>query len=240
MIMMETLDLIGYVACCFINILAVLVNNKLYTNIKNEKPKDKGKVIQQILKVYSLIQCTAWPILSIYYGLLYLIFPVLGIIEFTVANYLISGLRFTYTLLLNFLSFHSLIIAISRYIFVIHSSMSEKLGIKKLGRWLIGSSMAVPFVITFLYDATYPIEDSFVSTFYENSAVQKTNDTLTGFKNDVRNNVYETPIYLIFHKYFPVYLIYGLRSLWGVMFFITYCNVIEGCLYTHASIVITR
>ena len=158
--MMQNLDLIGYVAGCFLSILAVLVNYKLYKNIKNEEHQDKGKVIQYIIKVYSLVQCFAWPFLLICCGLLYVFIAVLDVIEPTAANYLISGLRFSYILVRDYLSFHSLIVAISRYTFIVLSDQSERFGILKLRHWFIRSSMAVPLVLAVLYNITHPIENS--------------------------------------------------------------------------------
>ena len=38
--------------------IGIIVNRKLYHNIKNEVHRENGKVIQRILKTYSLVQCT--------------------------------------------------------------------------------------------------------------------------------------------------------------------------------------
>ena len=38
--------------------IAIFLNKKLYHNLKNEKRRENGKVIQRILKTYSIVQCT--------------------------------------------------------------------------------------------------------------------------------------------------------------------------------------
>ena len=238
--MMQNLDLIGYVAGCFLSILAVLVNYKLYTNIKNEEHQDKGKVIQYIIKVYSLVQCFAWPFLTVFCGLLYIFIAVLDIIEPRTANYLVSGFRFSYILLRDYLSFHSLIVAICRYTFIVLSDKSERFGILKLRQWIITSSMAVPLILAVLYNTTHPMENFYISFFYGTSAVQRTNYNSFDFKKAVTRNIYETPLYLLINKHLPSYLVYVLKCLEEFMFLAIYSNVIEGCLYAHAFLVLAR
>ena len=41
--------------------VGVILNTKLYKNVKNETRQEKGKVIQRIMKTYAIVQTIAWP-----------------------------------------------------------------------------------------------------------------------------------------------------------------------------------
>ena len=45
--------------------LGIFIHRKLYNNINNEKHRESGKVIQRILKTYSIIQCTLAPLIHL-------------------------------------------------------------------------------------------------------------------------------------------------------------------------------
>ena len=80
--------------------LIILVNKRLYTNIKNEERQEKGKVIQFIIKTYALVQCIGWPCLFIAYGLIKLI--QLFSIDYLSIKSFGSIYRFLYTLLRDY------------------------------------------------------------------------------------------------------------------------------------------
>ena len=50
--------------------VGVIVGLRLYKNIKNEKHQEQGKVIQKIMKTYTIIQCVAWPLIMTCFALL--------------------------------------------------------------------------------------------------------------------------------------------------------------------------
>ena len=238
--MSETAELIGYVIMCFVCTIAVFVNKNLYTNIKNEEHLDKGKTIQHIIKVYALVQCIGWPPIVSCYGLIFFSTVVLGIVETSTAKYLILCFRFSHSLLRDYVSFHSLIVAICRYTFCVLSSWSERVGILRLRYWIVRCSIGVPLLLTLLYDATYPLERFFSDHFIDNPTVQMSNNNSINFKDNLNINIHESPVYHLTNEFLPKYLIYGLNGLRVLIFVIIYSNFIEGCLYTHACIVLLR
>ena len=66
----NTAEIISYTLfCLFIVPLGLAICRKLYIDTKNEEHKEKGKVIQRIMKTYCLIQCGVWPVISAVFGL---------------------------------------------------------------------------------------------------------------------------------------------------------------------------
>ena len=61
MIMTNWILIIHIILFVIIMPIGIYINRKLYINIKNEKRRENGKVIQQIIKTYSIAQ----PILSV-------------------------------------------------------------------------------------------------------------------------------------------------------------------------------
>jgi len=170
--------------------LIIFVNKKLYWNIKNEEHLEKGKVIQYLIKTYALVQCIAWPCIVILWGLIRLI----GIYsQNSPFSGIVSTLRFLSILLRDYLQFHSLVVATLRYIFIVYDSEATKFGIQRIRAFFISASFAVPFLATFLYELTYPIEKTYVHWFYGqesvlyqyNNSEQRQNDRITNERESV-------------------------------------------------------
>ena len=102
--------------------LIIFVNRNLYLNIKNEEHLEKGKVIQYLIKTYALVQCIAWPCI----GILCWLIKLIGMYSLNAPfSTIVSTFRFLCTLLRDYLQFHSLVVAIVRYI------LSHKIWYKK-------------------------------------------------------------------------------------------------------------
>ena len=53
-----------YILICLVVIpLGIGIGIKLYNKVKDEEHNEKGKVIQKIIKTYSIVQCVAWPLI---------------------------------------------------------------------------------------------------------------------------------------------------------------------------------
>ena len=152
---------------CFIVILplAIYVNKKLYDNIKNEEHIERGRVIQEITKHYSQLQFIGWPFVIVSFGLLKLLNCISLLSQSLTFQVLVSTLRYVYTFFRDYLQFHSLVIAICRYTFIIWESTAEKYGITRLRRLFIGASIVVPLLTSTLYEVTCPIENFYVMVF---------------------------------------------------------------------------
>ena len=137
--------------------IIISVNVKLYKNIKNEEHLEKGKVIQYIIKTYSIVQCVSYPLIILCSWMIYFFGSCLKILPPVIVRIIVPPLRYMFVFTSDYYSFHSLIIAISRYTFLIFSKESETFGIKRLRSLLITSSIVVPICTTFIYALTSPI-----------------------------------------------------------------------------------
>ena len=64
MLSRSVIDMSAYFAYCFsVVTFGIVVNKKLYQNVRNEEHLEKGKIIQRIMKTHSLVQCITWPVL---------------------------------------------------------------------------------------------------------------------------------------------------------------------------------
>ena len=234
--MIETIDLIIYLCICFIVIpLGIALNKDLYTKIKNEEHKEKGKIVQSLMKQYSLLQCIAPTLLLVLFGLFYLCHNGYNLISEPYGHYLLNTLRFVHGLYRDYVSFNSLIIAIIRYTFVVMGTNAEAFGISKLRHLFIGCSIGIPIFNNFLYEATQPIEPMLISIFYD-----KTKDMIDETKNDRNltngvdiNDTYNFTIFILANKYLPSQLRYSLVIIEDIMMVILYSNILEGILYAY-------
>ena len=152
------------IICFVIQPLAIAINTKLYRNTKRETHKENGKVVQCIIKHYSIVQLISWPFITLYIVVLHIGNHELEIIPDSVARHLIHGLRFFYGGIRDYLSFNSLIIAVTRYTFLVFAAKVEAFGIERLRTFFIYSSFTVPIGNAFLYEITQPIEQYWLST----------------------------------------------------------------------------
>ncbi len=53
------------IATVLVLVIGVLINYKLFDNTRKERPGEKGKVFQQIMKNYAMIQAISWPVIGI-------------------------------------------------------------------------------------------------------------------------------------------------------------------------------
>ena len=140
----------------------------------------------------------------------------------------------------DYVQFHSLIIAICRYVFIVFEAKTEVLGIKNLRAILISSSVVIPFVTALTYEMTIPIEEAYLHLFYN-----QTHPTIAAEKISFLNEVpslilYQSPVFSIVQKYVPTVLFDAIRLFDIIMFLIMYSNIAEGIIYAHTFIVCNR
>ena len=222
-----------YILSLFVIPLVIFVNKKLYWNIKNEEHLEKGKVIQYMIKTYAIVQCIIWPCIVLACGLIKLIAeysPNLPI------STIVSTFRFLYTFFRDFLQFHSLIIAITRYIFIVFEGPATKFGIQKIRKVVISASIGVPFLTAVLYELTCPIEKTYLDWFYnEKYSVQLQNNSEIR-QTDPINDDWESTIFIVFNNNLSSSLISIVSIFEHILFAIIYSNTIEGCIYIHIAV----
>ena len=228
---MQSSEIVIYlISCVFVIPLVIFVNKRLYSNISNEEHLEKGKVIQYIVKTYALVQCVGWPIIVFAYGAIKLIS------HFSMSlpvNSLVSIFRFLYTLLRDYVQFHSLIVAITRYTFIVYDSSATRFGISRLRKIFIASSIGIPLFSSALYEVSFPLEKTYINWFYNKEGTHN-------FKNDSeKQNVDHTDVglesafFVLFHKFSSPSVANIAISVGNVLFAIMYSNLVEGCIYTH-------
>ena len=228
---MQSSEIVIYlITCVFVIPLVIFVNKRLYSNISNEEHLEKGKVIQYLVKTYALVQCVGWPIIVLAYGVIKLISHFSQSLPI---NSLVSIFRFLYTLLRDYVQFHSLIVAITRYTFIVYDSSATRFGINRLRKIFIALSIGIPIFSSALYEVSTPLEKTYINWFYNK-------EWTYNFKNDsAEQNVdysdleLESAFFVLFHKFFSSSVANIVISVGHVLFSIMYTNLVEGCIYTH-------
>ena len=230
---MKTIDfVISMFLFVFVLPVTILVNKKLYQNIKNEERREKGKVLQYLMKQYAMLQCFAWPFILGFTVMFYLentVFHVLGPLAYI---YLVAAFRFSYNVIRDYLSFNSLILALVRYTFLIFENQADALGINRLKHLFISWSIIGPIFDTALLEITNPIEHVWYKLFMEGRVFQNTNSTSI-CQNGGTSIMIESPVYLAAKTYFPELLMFLMKQLDTIVIVMVHSNVIEGFIYAH-------
>ena len=235
MLMMVNWMVIWHIILCLILIpLGISVNKKLYHNIKNEEHLEKGQIIQRIIKTFSIIQCILWP------SCLILSTPFL---ESNILNELASAPKFYLTqfsrclstFLRHYSGFHSLIIAVSRYVFIVFNGKAEKIGVKRLRTFFISTSIEVPMLLTIVEFLFFPAK-GWISHFRFSNEYSlmdvRTNHSETAHHSidiDIKENVF----YLAIQKYIHPAPIGIIKCILLITAAIIYSNIAEGLIYGH-------
>ena len=221
--------------------LTIIVNKKLYFNLKNEEHLEKGKVVQFIVKTYSLVQCVAWPVLVFYFGIIRIVNEIKPVHESLMLQFLVSTFRYLYTFTRDYLQFHSFIIAISRYTFTVYESKAEKIGIKRLRAFFIGASISVPILTSTLFELSRPMEKLwFLWLCQDKCFSNETQNDLTINYQDQDGFRFQSFAFTTFNKNFPSTVIDVITYTDGLLFSLIYSNLVEGCVYIHIFVFFTR
>ena len=211
--------------------VGIIINIKLYRNIKHEEHMEKGKVIQRIMKTFALIQCITWPTLMIWDVLLYLN-ATIQVIPASWMSIIVFITRLISTLNSDYVSFNSLIIAACRYSFIVFETHAEKLGIKRLRTLFIASSIVVPTFRTVLDLSSNPTDSRFLSEF-----VYSDDETIQNSScNTTYTNTYPPSMitdYLLVNDYLPSMLVSAINFTNLTLLILIYSNIIEGFIYFH-------
>lgn len=146
--------------CLFIITIGIAIGSKVYRNINEEEFKDKGKVIQRIIKTYALVQCVSWPLVLVLFGVKSAV-----IRSAFLVNHLSMSVTFVHIsnfivkLTLMYVGFNSLIIALCRYIFMMIVTHNDASTIKKIRQLIVITSVMVPIIITVLNEAFVPMSE---------------------------------------------------------------------------------
>ena len=233
----DTSNCVSFFLFVFLFLIPVgtIVNYKLFKNVKKEEKGEKGKVIQKIMKTYTIIQTVGWPFISCVVIVLSIENMSYRVIDPWLHLYLLDTLRVLGTCLRMYVGFNSLIVSVCRYCFIVHDAKVSKYGIEKTGKILICLSFCVPLVTSILWctfvngaDVLAPMSEyKQIPAFLNNSYKLTTRSTY---------RIRETPIYNLLHIHIPYSLHYGMVILSYGLVLLILSNLIEGVLYLHLFI----
>ena len=224
--------------------IGLIIGRKLYQNIKKEELHEKGQALQRIMKTYIVIQSLAWPLtLSL--------MAVVPIIAYTtqltgknsalevLVRVLISITRFLYVLILSYVGFNSLIVAICRYIFIVVVQHNDSLTIKKIRSWVIAASIVIPVMLATLHEATIPLNKRLAMDVLELMLTPENSTIVMNSSYPIQNItiiVHQSPIFTIFDEYVPPTIKFVFRIACNAMKLAIFSNIFEGCIYLHIYI----
>ena len=224
--------------------LGVVVNTQLYQNVKLEKRRENGKIVQQILKTYSIVQCTLPAIIQI------LMIPFLDIallekLDHTLMSIIAQTFRFVGSLYIFYTGFNSLIIACARYMFIVFSRKADKIGIRKLKFFFICSSIFLPLCLVILRECIFSIKEIQIQRLIKIQE-QKCGQYLSSNNNSVTECIdtmissMEFPLYEFIQGNFNSTLISIIRAIIIFVSSVIVSNLLELFIYIHTFIFCMR
>ena len=227
--------LIYLIYCAVVIPFGIIVNKKLYQNVRNEEHLEKGKIIQRIMKTHSLVQCVTWPVLISSAFFMKMNKNLLEIISPTYVGHIITIGRSFNTVNSCYCGFNSLIIAISRYSCIVYDDSIEKIGVKRMRSLLVSSSIGIPIFVSILNEALIPVEKIWIALFMPNYRYSYDKNSYQNETDIVNADEYveQSPFFLIADSYLPASIKSGLRLVRFIMLFLIHSNLLEGIMYLH-------
>ena len=219
--------------------VGIFICKTFYNNQKQDDTKEKGKIIQRILKTYALVQCIGWPLLMSWAWIFYVNrarFNSFGI-RFMQAG--ITSLRILRGLLRDYIGFNSFIIALCRYTFIVKDDIVIRTGITKIRQIFISCSVSFPILLALVNEATTPIEHTWFCLFVSNQSTQTNHyndDSGTFCNQDTVIRAFESPINTFFEENLPLSIRYPIYIIHLIMIVIAHSNILEGMMYLHVYI----
>ena len=229
--------ILSYIGLCLIiTSTGILIGHKLYHNINDEVFKQKGKVIQRILKNYCIVQCVSWPFVLVLFGTVSIVKRSSFIVNhpsLTVWSIHVAELIIKFTFL--YVGFNSFIIGLCRYVFIIVVTHDEANTINRIRKLILAASIVVPATLTILDVAFMPMSEIRIHIMQHQMEMMNT--------INLSNSVYvihnttliipRSPFYTIARNLIPQFLLYPIKCIVVFMTFAVCSNIIEGGLYTH-------
>ena len=236
------------IAFFLVIVFGVIINKKLFKIVRNDTPGERGRVFQQILASYAVIQSIGWPFIIVWMIGIGILLQIYGqLIPACFYVYCVHIGVFSYILLRTYVGFNSLILAAGRYIFVVHDRHVVKWGIEVVARMLIRSSFIIPMVMALLSDSVITLEyNGWLSQIqqYETSChsqdshQQEYRRSIVG--NVTAKDLFKSPLYDVLHSMLPAWFTSGLYGLHLVLTIVLYSNVIEGIIYAKCVLFVYR
>ena len=225
--------ILHFICSMAVIITGVLVNRKLYKNIVNEEHLEKGKVIQRIMKTYSIIQCFSWPLLC---TLNWLTSPeslLWNLVDPAIMRYLFISFSVIHIIIRDYVAFNSLIIALCRYAFTVFSTKSEKIGIKRMRKVFITCSIAIPTIGNIFTMCTKSIKEAALFYGFPEDICQNDSNSTVQLYQGPTLNCENTFLYNSFNDHVPLVVVNVMNVICDLTLVVIYSNVAEAFIYAH-------
>jgi hypothetical protein len=206
-----------------------------------------------------MVQCVAWPLLL----LLLVLILVANRTHFSESHPSLmdtvkSIWRFLFTLTCSYVGFNSLIIAVCRYVFIVHVTHNESLTIKRIRNGFLTTSIMVPIAVAILHEATVPKQESMMKGYTLDSDPSNNNTAINlefhGNLNNTTSNtigvvaldcsnwnctagaVPQSIVFMFVDTYFPSLIKTVMKVVTSFMKFAIFSNIFEGLIYLHIYI----
>ena len=239
-ILFSVLRLLLWLVLCSVGIFVCL---KLYRNTNKEDHREKGKVIQMIIKTYAIVQCIAWPSLLTLAWTLVVNVTVCNVIPRFVIPYAISLCRFLWLVLRGYVGLHSMIVAIARCCFIVYDGQISRLTIKTVRRLFMGCSIGIPVFLALLAEATVPaiqMWGSHLMPLYIDSYENTSNPRFDFLTENVKAASQQSILYTTVKNNLPSSLIYWMALFCKSMNVIILTNIVEAFIYLHIYVYCMR
>ena len=191
----------------------------------------KGNVIEPIMRWFIKLQIVYWPLeLFVFWIIVNDLMP-----SFIHPQICFLG-AFIITCGRLIVAFNSIILALIRYLYIVHSQKASKWEFDKVARWFQIASLAVPFSIHIVWLLTFDrsiIRENIIEKFYidENGATNTTSTQCTE----------EAPLSVTFtSQYLPKPFLDTVGIFTLIVEAITYLNIAECFLYAKIFLTIQR
>ena len=115
-----------FVGLVILTTAGVVINSNLLRKLKNETHKEKGQVLQRVMKTYSIVQTFAWPSVMWVCMLLFVDRKIYTFFHPCLLIYVQWILQFSFILLRAYIAFNSMVVAVWRYLCIVHERCDEK------------------------------------------------------------------------------------------------------------------
>ena len=205
--------------------LGVFINIKFLNNIRNEERKEKGKILQRILKNSSIAQMIFWPT-HLFLEWLVRVNLKLIIAPVNPCFYHYAGLIFrsAYHAFRLYIGFSSMVVAICRICFIVYDNKISNYGVDKFRKIIYYGSILVPLGIAIFVEGTILPQNMLME-----ARASRCTGVTTNFNDTKLENL--SPIYALVQKNVPSYITMSTEVVCYILVFVILSNIIEGIIY---------
>ena len=222
-------------------LIGCAINYKLFDNVRKENHGESGKVLQWIMKTYALIQAITWPGLFVVWIIIFETVEAYGdLLNPCLVIYSIHLLIFSFLLLRIYVGLNSLVLAVGRYIYVVHHLRIFTFGIRKIGNILIWSNFVIPLVVAILISAVMRFNyNGWMAEFqmYDHACYLPDIEDL---RSNSSGGFYRLPIYDLANLYLPSSVTDGMYVVAILTAFILCSNVTEAVIYVKCILFVIK